>query len=114
MRSTYPISPVTTRISMRLERQGGRGIPPLVWPRVSFAVACSHTRRTKRERRSRCSSWELNRMALKPIQWMVNFVQSKVETRLFTDGDLRALYAIEEACFEPAVRFSRGLTRSLA
>src|SRR6266702_2371470 len=53
-------------------------------------------------------------MALKPIQWMVNFVQSKVETRLFTDGDLRALYAIEEACFEPAVRFSRGLMRSLA
>jgi len=27
---------------------------------------------------------------------------------------LRALYAIEEACFEPAVRFSRALMRSLA
>jgi len=27
---------------------------------------------------------------------------------------LRALYAIEEACFEPAVRFSRSLMRSLA
>ncbi len=35
-------------------------------------------------------------------------------TRLFDAADLHALYAIEEACFEPAVRFSRGLMRSLA
>src|ERR1700688_2092925 len=53
-------------------------------------------------------------MGLRPIQWIVSNVQSKVETRLFADGDLRALYAIEEACFEPAVRFSRVLMRSLA
>jgi ribosomal-protein-alanine N-acetyltransferase len=33
---------------------------------------------------------------------------------LFDAPDLRALYAIEEACFEPAVRFSRSLMRSLA
>jgi ribosomal protein S18 acetylase RimI-like enzyme len=37
-----------------------------------------------------------------------------VATRLFEAPDLRALYAIEEACFEPAVRFSRSLMRSLA
>jgi ribosomal protein S18 acetylase RimI-like enzyme len=37
-----------------------------------------------------------------------------VTTRLFEAPDLRALYAIEEACFEPAVRFSRALMRSLA
>jgi len=37
-----------------------------------------------------------------------------VTIRLFEPGDLRALYAIEEACFEPAVRFSRSLMRSLA
>jgi ribosomal protein S18 acetylase RimI-like enzyme len=36
-----------------------------------------------------------------------------VTTRLFEAPDLRALYAIEEACFEPAVRFSRTLMRSL-
>jgi ribosomal protein S18 acetylase RimI-like enzyme len=39
---------------------------------------------------------------------------SAVTTRLFEVPDLRALYAIEEACFEPAVRFSRALMRSLA
>ena len=39
---------------------------------------------------------------------------SSVTTRLFVADDLRALYAIEEACFEPAVRFSRALMRSLA
>jgi ribosomal-protein-alanine N-acetyltransferase len=38
----------------------------------------------------------------------------EVATRLFDAPDLRALYAIEEACFEPAVRFSRSLMRSLA
>jgi len=38
----------------------------------------------------------------------------EVATRLFDASDLRALYAIEEACFEPAVRFSRSLMRSLA
>jgi ribosomal protein S18 acetylase RimI-like enzyme len=37
-----------------------------------------------------------------------------VTTRLFEPDDLRALYAIEDACFEPAVRFSRGLMRSLS
>jgi len=37
-----------------------------------------------------------------------------VSTRLFDAPDLRALYAIEEACFEPAVRFSRSLMRTLA
>jgi ribosomal protein S18 acetylase RimI-like enzyme len=37
-----------------------------------------------------------------------------VTTRLFEAPDLRALYAIEEACFEPAVRFSRTLMRNLA
>jgi len=36
-----------------------------------------------------------------------------VTTRLFEAPDLRALYAIEEACFEPSVRFSRSLMRSL-
>jgi ribosomal protein S18 acetylase RimI-like enzyme len=39
---------------------------------------------------------------------------TSVTTRLFEAPDLRALYAIEEACFEPAVRFSRALMRSLA
>ena len=39
---------------------------------------------------------------------------SQVTSRLFETPDLRALYAIEEACFEPAVRFSRALMRSLA
>jgi ribosomal-protein-alanine N-acetyltransferase len=37
-----------------------------------------------------------------------------VTTRLFETPDLRALYAIEEACFDPTVRFSRSLMRSLA
>ena len=37
-----------------------------------------------------------------------------VTTRLFQAADLRALYAIEEACFEAPVRFSRALMRSLA
>ena len=37
-----------------------------------------------------------------------------VTTRLFEAPDLRALYAIEEACFEPSVRFSRSLMRNLA
>jgi ribosomal protein S18 acetylase RimI-like enzyme len=40
--------------------------------------------------------------------------ESGVTTRLFEAPDLRALYAIEEACFEPEVRFSRALMRSLA
>ena len=34
--------------------------------------------------------------------------------RLYNPEDFAALYAIEEACFEPAVRFSRSLMRSLA
>ena len=36
-----------------------------------------------------------------------------VTSRPFAPGDLRALYAIEEACFAPDVRFSRALMRSL-
>ena len=36
-----------------------------------------------------------------------------VTSRPFEPGDLRALYAIEEACFAPDVRFSRALMRSL-
>jgi len=44
----------------------------------------------------------------------VNKVLSPVSSRLFADADLRALYAVEEACFEPQVRFSRALMRSLA
>jgi ribosomal-protein-alanine N-acetyltransferase len=40
--------------------------------------------------------------------------ESAVTTRLFEAPDLRALYAIEEACFQPAVRFSRSLMRALA
>ena len=39
---------------------------------------------------------------------------SLVTTRLFENGDLRALYAVEEVCFAPPVRFSRDLMRSLA
>jgi ribosomal-protein-alanine N-acetyltransferase len=39
---------------------------------------------------------------------------SLVSCRLFVDSDLRALYAIEEACFAPSLRFSRSLMRSLA
>ena len=45
---------------------------------------------------------------------VVDNVPSSVTTRLFEADDLRALYAIEEACFEPEVRFSRALMRSLA
>ncbi len=37
-----------------------------------------------------------------------------VTTRLFEGPDLRALYAIEEACFNPPLRFSRALMRSVA
>jgi len=37
-----------------------------------------------------------------------------VTTRIFQSDDLRALYAIEDACFEASVRFSRGLMRRLA
>ena len=39
---------------------------------------------------------------------------TSVTTRLFEAPDLRALYAIEEACFEPSVRFSRSLMRMLS
>lgn len=40
-------------------------------------------------------------------------VRSQVTTRLFVDGDLAALYAVETVCFEAPVRFSRSLMRSL-
>ena len=39
---------------------------------------------------------------------------SPVTCRLYLPGDLPALYAVEEVCFEPPVRFSRSLMRSLA
>jgi ribosomal protein S18 acetylase RimI-like enzyme len=39
---------------------------------------------------------------------------SAVSCRQFVPSDLRALYAIEEACFDPHERFSRSLMRSLA
>jgi [ribosomal protein S18]-alanine N-acetyltransferase len=38
---------------------------------------------------------------------------SRLMCRPFTPADLRALYAIEEACFESPQRFSRALMRSL-
>lgn len=44
---------------------------------------------------------------------MANLV-STVTSRLFEASDLRALYAVEEVCFAPPLRFSRGLMRSLA
>ena len=53
-------------------------------------------------------------MAGDAILCVVDKVLSSVTTRLFEADDLRALYAIEEACFEPEVRFSRPLMRSLA
>jgi ribosomal protein S18 acetylase RimI-like enzyme len=56
---------------------------------------------------------ELNRIDAKSIQWIVSDVQSKVMTRLYAEGDLPALYAVETVCFEAPVRFSRGLMRSL-
>jgi ribosomal protein S18 acetylase RimI-like enzyme len=44
----------------------------------------------------------------------VTNVVSTVTSRLFEVSDLRALYAVEEVCFAPPLRFSRGLMRSLA
>ena len=41
-------------------------------------------------------------------------VLSQVTSRLFVASDLPSLYAIEETCFLPPVRFSRSLIRSLA
>jgi ribosomal-protein-alanine N-acetyltransferase len=41
-------------------------------------------------------------------------VVSTVSSRLFEASDLRALYAVEEVCFAPPLRFSRSLMRSLA
>ena len=41
-------------------------------------------------------------------------LKNDVTVRRYVAEDLRALYAIEEACFEPQVRFSRALMRSLA
>ncbi len=38
---------------------------------------------------------------------------SVVTSRLFEPSDLRALYAVEEVCFAPPLRFSRELMRSL-
>jgi len=55
----------------------------------------------------------LNRIDATPIQWIVSNLQPKVTTRLFAEGDLPALYAVETVCFEAPVRFSRGLMRSL-
>ncbi len=39
---------------------------------------------------------------------------SSVTSRLYVPSDLPALYAVEEVCFEPPLRFSRSLMRSLA
>lgn len=39
--------------------------------------------------------------------------KSQVTTRLFEEQDLPAVYAIEEACFAPPLRFSRRLLQSL-
>ena len=39
---------------------------------------------------------------------------SAVTCRLYLPADLPALYAIEEVCFAPPLRFSRSLMRSLA
>jgi ribosomal protein S18 acetylase RimI-like enzyme len=39
---------------------------------------------------------------------------SPVTSRPFVPGDLKALYAIEEVCFAPPLRFSRSLMRSLS
>lgn len=36
-----------------------------------------------------------------------------MQFRLFQDGDFARLYAIEEACFEPPLRFGRGMMRQL-
>jgi len=55
----------------------------------------------------------LNPAARRPIQLTVGESLTTVTSRLFEAGDLRALYAIEEACFTPEVRFSRALMRSL-
>lgn len=45
---------------------------------------------------------------------ILNESAQSVITRAYEAADLRALYAIEEVCFEPEVRFSRSLMRSLA
>lgn len=37
-----------------------------------------------------------------------------INTRLFVQEDLEAVYAIEERCFAPPLRFSNGLLRMLA
>jgi ribosomal-protein-alanine N-acetyltransferase len=39
--------------------------------------------------------------------------KSLITTRLFEEQDLSAVYAMEEACFAPPLRFSRALLRSL-
>jgi len=56
----------------------------------------------------------LHRFGEDSIQSIVNPLAGLVTTRQFAADDLRAMYAIEEACFEPGVRFSRALMRSLA
>jgi ribosomal protein S18 acetylase RimI-like enzyme len=55
----------------------------------------------------------LNRNAVQAIQWFVSNLLSSVTCRPFAAPDLRALYAVEEACFDPPLRFSRTLMRSL-
>jgi ribosomal protein S18 acetylase RimI-like enzyme len=44
----------------------------------------------------------------------VSKVLTTVTSRPFEASDLRALYAVEEVCFAPPLRFSRSLMRSLA
>lgn len=50
---------------------------------------------------------------LRFVSRIVTNAVSTVSSRLFEASDLRALYAVEEVCFAPPLRFSRGLMRSL-
>jgi ribosomal protein S18 acetylase RimI-like enzyme len=43
----------------------------------------------------------------------LRFYGAHVLYRLYEDGDFPALYALEEACFEPPFRFGRGYLRKL-
>ncbi len=56
----------------------------------------------------------MNPNGTRAIQTNVSKLPVPVTSRLFVASDLAALYAIEEVCFEPQVRFSRSLMRSLA
>jgi ribosomal-protein-alanine N-acetyltransferase len=58
-------------------------------------------------------------LKISPQQWVSSDKSMmrqlpQVTCRPFVPSDLKALYAIEEACFEPLQRFSRSLMRSLS